>query len=47
MATEHTDKVKKHEQEQEKLLKERQETFEEAFREELNQYKMTGSIPSK
>lgn len=47
LASEHAEKVLKHEKEQEKHLKERQETFEEAFKEEIKEYKMTGSIPSK
>jgi hypothetical protein len=47
LAKEHADKVLRHEQEQEKFLKERQDTFEEAFNEQLREYKKTGSIPSK
>ena len=47
LANEHAEKVLKHEQQQEKLLKERQETFAEAFNAELQEYKKTGSIQSK
>ncbi|KAJ8688390.1 hypothetical protein QAD02_024185 [Eretmocerus hayati] len=45
LAGEHSVKILRHEQEQEKLLQERQKTFGEAFKEELDEYKKTGSIP--
>ncbi|XP_033212677.1 dysbindin protein homolog [Belonocnema kinseyi] len=45
LASEHSEKILKHELKQQRTLRERQATFEEAFKEELNQYKATGSIP--
>ncbi|KAL7301021.1 dysbindin protein homolog [Trichogramma pretiosum] len=44
-ANEHLEKVSRHERAQEKLLRERQNTFDEAFREEIKEYKKTGSVP--
>lgn len=45
LANEHIERVSKHELKQQKILKERRETFEEVFKEELEEYKSTGSIP--
>jgi len=45
LANEHSEKVLRHEKQQEKILKERQQTFGEAFNEEMNEYKKTGSVP--
>lgn len=45
LASEHIDRVSKHEQKQQLMLKERQETFEEVFKGELEAYKATGCIP--
>ncbi|XP_011501786.1 PREDICTED: dysbindin protein homolog [Ceratosolen solmsi marchali] len=45
LASEHAAKVLEYEQEQEKILKERQDTFEEAFKEQIKEYKQTGYIP--
>jgi len=46
LANEHTERLSQHELNQQKKLKERRETFEEAFKEDLEEYKTTGSIPS-
>lgn len=46
MASDHIERVSQHELNQQKKLKERRETFEEAFKEDLEEYKTTGSIPS-
>lgn len=46
LANEHIDRVSKHEQKQQLMLKERQETFDEVFKGELEAYKATGYIPS-
>lgn len=46
LANEHTERLSQHELNQQKKLKERRETFEEAFKEDLEEYKATGSIPS-
>ncbi|KAL2717562.1 dysbindin protein [Vespula squamosa] len=45
LANEHIDRVSKHEQKQQLMLKERQETFDEVFKGELEAYKATGYIP--
>lgn len=45
LANEHIERVSKHEQKQQLMLKERQETFEEVFKGELEAYKATGCIP--
>ncbi|KAL6266527.1 hypothetical protein P5V15_003374 [Pogonomyrmex californicus] len=45
LANEHTERLSQHELNQQKKLKERRETFEEAFKEDLEEYKATGSIP--
>lgn len=47
MSYEHSEKVAKHEKHHERFLKERQDTFDEAFKEEIKEYKKTGSIPIK
>ncbi|XP_051166464.1 dysbindin-like [Leptopilina boulardi] len=44
-SSDHSEKIAKHELKQQKMMEERQKTFAEAFDEELNQYKATGSIP--
>ncbi|XP_017798963.1 PREDICTED: dysbindin protein homolog [Habropoda laboriosa] len=44
LANEHIDRVSKYELKQQKIMKERQETFEEVFKEEIKEYKETGSI---
>lgn len=46
LSNEHIERVSQHELNQQKRLKERRETFEEAFKEDLEEYKATGSIPS-
>ncbi|XP_015600756.1 dysbindin protein homolog isoform X2 [Cephus cinctus] len=45
LAGKHSEKVLQHELKQQQILKERQETFEEAFKKELEEYKTTGIIP--
>ncbi|XP_043499881.1 dysbindin protein homolog [Polistes fuscatus] len=45
LANEHINRVSKHEQKQQLMLKERQETFDEVFKGELEAYKATGHIP--
>ncbi|XP_076476235.1 dystrobrevin binding protein dysbindin isoform X3 [Bombus vancouverensis nearcticus] len=44
LADEHIERVSKYELKQQKMMKERRETFDEAFKEELREYKATGSI---
>ncbi|KAF3429146.1 hypothetical protein E2986_05178 [Frieseomelitta varia] len=44
LADEHTERVSKYEFKQQKMMKERRETFDEVFKEELREYKATGSI---
>ncbi|KZC12888.1 PREDICTED: dysbindin protein homolog [Dufourea novaeangliae] len=44
LANEHIERVSQYEQKQQKMLKERQETFDEVFKEQLEEYKATGSI---
>ena len=46
LADEHTERVSKYEFKQQKMMKERRETFDEVFKEELREYKATGSILS-
>ncbi|XP_050481631.1 dysbindin protein homolog isoform X2 [Bombus huntii] len=46
LADEHIERVSKYELKQQKMMKERRETFDEAFKEELREYKATGSISS-
>lgn len=46
LANEHIERVSKFELKQQKMMKERRETFEEAFKEQLEEYKATGSITS-
>lgn len=46
LANDHIQRVSQHELNQQTKLKERRETFEEAFKEDLEEYKATGSIPS-
>ncbi|XP_032683402.1 dysbindin protein homolog [Odontomachus brunneus] len=45
LANEHIERISQHELKQQKKLKERRETFEEVFKEDLEEYKATGSIP--
>ncbi|XP_063986980.1 dysbindin protein homolog [Diachasmimorpha longicaudata] len=45
LAREHKERVLQQELKQQKTLKERQETFDEVFRGELENYKVTGSVP--
>lgn len=45
LANDHIQRVSQHELNQQTKLKERRETFEEAFKEDLEEYKATGSIP--
>lgn len=47
LASEHADKVVQHELRQQKLLKERQDAFGEAFQHDVQHYKLSGSLPSK
>ncbi|XP_053990224.1 dysbindin protein homolog isoform X2 [Hylaeus anthracinus] len=44
LANEHTERVSQYELKQQKMMKERRETFEEVFKEQLEEYKATGSI---
>ncbi|CAK9805809.1 Dysbindin protein homolog [Anthophora quadrimaculata] len=44
LANEHIERVSKFELKQQKMMKERRETFEEVFNEEIKEYKETGSI---
>ncbi|XP_076244612.1 dystrobrevin binding protein dysbindin [Calliopsis andreniformis] len=44
LANEHIERVSKYELKQQKLMKERRDTFEEVFKEELEEYKATGAI---
>lgn len=44
LANEHIDRVSQHELKQQKKLQERRETFDEVFKEDLKEYKATGSI---
>lgn len=45
LANEHIERVSQHELKQQKMLKERRDTFEGVFKQELEEYKATGSIP--
>ncbi|XP_063237312.1 dysbindin [Bacillus rossius redtenbacheri] len=47
MAKEHSEKVIQHELKQQQVLKERQEIFEEAFIQDVEEFKTSGSVPSK
>jgi hypothetical protein len=47
LASEHAEKVVQHELRQQKLLKERQEAFGQAFQQDVQQFKLSGSLPSK
>ncbi|XP_043256753.1 dysbindin protein homolog [Colletes gigas] len=44
LANEHTERVSQYEHKIQKMMKERRETFEEVFKEQLEEYKATGSI---
>ena len=44
LATQHSDKLLQYELKQQKLLKERQETFGKAFEQDLEQYKQSGRV---
>ncbi|XP_034946697.1 dysbindin protein homolog isoform X2 [Chelonus insularis] len=45
LASEHSERVLQQELKQQKMLKERQETFDEVFRKEIENYKATGVVP--
>ncbi|XP_046474751.1 dysbindin protein homolog isoform X1 [Neodiprion pinetum] len=45
LANDHSNRVLLHELKQQKILKERQETFGEVFKQEMQEYKTTGSVP--
>lgn len=45
LAAEHAQRIREHEARQEVALRERQETFEQAFKEDLQQYKESGTLP--
>lgn len=47
LADEYRDRVSKYEIKLQKMLQERRDTFDEVFKEELEEYKATGSIPKK
>lgn len=47
LASDHSDRVMQQELKQQKTLKERQDTFDEVFRGELENYKATGTVPSR
>ena len=46
LAAEHADKVVQHERKQQNLLKERQDAFGQAFQQDIEQFKISGSLPS-
>nr|CAD7592227.1 unnamed protein product [Timema genevievae] len=45
LAREHADKVLQYEMKQQRLLKERQATFQQAFNQDLHEFKQTGFLP--
>ncbi|PSN30438.1 hypothetical protein C0J52_25519 [Blattella germanica] len=45
LAADHADKVVQHELKQQKLLKERQEAFGQAFQQDVEEFKLSGSLP--
>lgn len=45
--SQHSDKLKKHEELQKSILLERQEAFGKVFNEEMDEFKKSGHIPSK
>ncbi|XP_069676368.1 dysbindin-like [Periplaneta americana] len=47
LATEHADKVVQHELRQQKLLRERQDAFGQAFQQDVKEFKLSGSLPNK
>jgi hypothetical protein len=47
LASEHADKVVQHELRQQKLLRERQDAFGQAFQQDVQEFKLSGSLPSK
>lgn len=47
MTEKHAEKLKRHELKQLKLMKERQEAFEDQFKHDMEMYKETSTIPSK
>jgi hypothetical protein len=47
LASEHADKVVHHELRQQKLLRERQDAFGLAFQQDVQEFKLSGSLPSK
>lgn len=47
LAAQHKERVKKHEEQQAAMKRERQSAFGQAFQEEMDQYKKSGHIPSE
>jgi hypothetical protein len=47
LASEHADKVVQHELRQQKMLRERQDAFGQAFQQDVQEFKLSGSLPSK
>jgi hypothetical protein len=47
LVSEHADKVIHHELRQQKLLRERQDAFGQAFQQDIQEFKLSGSLPSK
>ncbi|KAJ8869347.1 hypothetical protein PR048_030922 [Dryococelus australis] len=47
LAQDHSEKVVQHELRQQQLLKERQEIFEEAFNQDVQEFKSSGAVPRK
>ncbi|KAG8239179.1 hypothetical protein J437_LFUL018997 [Ladona fulva] len=47
LARNHAEKVRQYELRRQRMLKERQEAFGKVFEEDMQQYKMSGKIPSK
>ncbi|PNF20031.1 hypothetical protein B7P43_G05808 [Cryptotermes secundus] len=45
LASEHADKVVQHELRQQKLLRERQDAFGQAFQQDVQEFKLSGSLP--
>lgn len=45
LASEHADKVVQHELRQQKLLRERQDAFGQAFQQDIQEFKLSGSLP--
>lgn len=47
LADEHSKRVVEYELKNQVILKERQQTFEKVFRDDIETYKATGEVPSK